>query len=228
MPAIDEGGGSPQQPLLIAEGLGRRIDQGWLYRALRLSIFPGECLAITGPVGAGKSLLMRLLAGLDPLDEGDVILLGKPQGDWDMPSYRANVVYMHQSPAFFEGTVEENLALPFALRIHRHRSFPGERAVELTKKLGLDARFLSKNAYSLSGGEAQVAALVRAMLLDPRILLMDEATSAMDLPTVVRAESLIREWLQEEPGRACLWVTHDQGQCERVASRDIALTGERQ
>lgn len=212
-------------PVLAAEGLGCRVARGWLFQALSFALAPGTCLALVAASGTGKTLLMRLLAGLDPLQAGEVRLQGKAQQDWFLPAYRARVMFLHQRAALGEATVQDSLKAPFALRQHRQRRFQPEQALAMAAALGQEAAFLGLPTASLSGGEAQLAALMRALLLEPQVLLLDEATSALDPETARRAESLVRGWLEARPERACLWASHDAGLRERVASRELSLPG---
>jgi len=224
------------EPILEARDLGRRAPGGgpWLLRGVSLALAPGDRLAVEGPTGAGKTVLLRALALLDPVTEGEVRFRGLPPADREVPTFRCRVAYLHQSPALAEGTVEENLRLPFGLAVHRNGGAdPGRgggydraRAVELLAALGRDEGFLGKEREDLSGGERQIAALVRLLQLEPEVLLLDEPTAALDPATTARAEELLTAWAGAA-GRAWIWVSHDPEQGARLADRRLRLDGGR-
>ena len=104
-----------------------------------------------------------------------------------------------------------------------HRKFDRRRAAELLSALGRDAAFLEKKVADLSGGEIQITALVRALQLDPTVLLLDEPTAALDGPTATAVEQLIDRWLTESGQRAMIWVSHNEAQAQRVGRTAIRM-----
>jgi putative ABC transport system ATP-binding protein len=212
-------------PLLEARDLTRRSREGAvLLDGVSLAIHRGERWGVTGPTGSGKTLLLRALALLDDVDGGDVLWNGNVVRDGDVPQFRRQVVYMHQRPALVEGTVEENLRLPFAFRVNRKRTFSRDRCVELLSQLHVDESFLKKPSHKLSGGESQITAIVRALQLDPALLLLDEPTASLDSRSTEQVERLIGVWFEEARGeRAVVWVTHQTEQGERVTDRQLQL-----
>lgn len=212
--------------LLRADGLGRRIGAAWIWRGLSLELGGGEQLAVVGPTGSGKSLLLRCLASLDAADEGTLAFGGRDFDDWDLPELRSRVVYLHQRPALWEGTVEDNLAAVYRLATHRRRHYDRGHAAELLAAFGRGESFLGKATADLSGGEQQITALVRALCIEPSVLLLDEASASMDAEATAQAEELIGRWVGEGHARAVAWTSHDAVQVSRVATRTLALTGE--
>jgi putative ABC transport system ATP-binding protein len=214
--------------LLKACGLGRRKAGGedWLLRGVCMAICPGDRLAVNGPSGSGKTLLLRALAMLDPLDEGVVQWKGQAVSGNDVPAYRRAVIYLHQRPALFQGSVEANLRYPFSFRINGGRSFDKDLILHLLESIGRAASFLEKLTRDLSGGEAQIVALLRALQFDPSILLLDEPTTSLDERTTRGIEELLGRWLSEAPAdRAFLWVSHDSDQVCRIADRCLRMQG---
>jgi len=213
-------------PLLEARHLSRRLPnrQGWLLEDIDLQLQAGERLAVVGPSGAGKTLLLRALALLDPLDRGEVCWYGQAIRRDRVPQFRGNVVYLHQRPALMGDTVEGALRQPFSLRLHQDQTFPRDGILQWLQELGRDEPFLDKRVRDLSGGESQITALLRAMQLEPSVLLLDEPTSAMDPTTSQAAETLIQRWHDQSPGaRALVWVSHDRPQSERLGTRTIFI-----
>ena len=213
-------------PLLEAQSLGRRRpgDDGWLLRDINVVVCPGQRVAVLGPTGAGKTLLMRALALLDPLDEGVLLARGHPVRSEAVPAFRSAVMYLHQRPALIEGNVETNLRYPFLFKVHRKRHFDRDRIVDLLQGLVRDGAFLEKLHRDLSGGEAQIVALLRALQLDPTVLLLDEPTASLDREAVRAIEGLVGRWYAEGAGRrAYLWVTHDPVQGDRVGDRILRM-----
>ncbi len=215
----------PGDSLLRAERLTRRSEDGAsLLDEASLELGAGDRLVVEGPTGAGKSVLLRALALLDPVQGGRVLWRGEPVADAEVPAFRSRVAYLHQNPALAEGTVEENLRAPFALRVHRECRFERGRAIELLAALGRGASFLDKAVSDLSGGERQASALVRVLALDPAVLLLDEPTASLDPETTARAEELIGRWAGGGAGaRAYVWVSHDRAQAGRVAGRRLRM-----
>src|SRR5829696_5963452 len=141
---------------LEARGIGRRQAgaDGWLLQDVSIAVRPGDRVAILGHSGAGKTLLLRALAMLDPLDEGTILWGGRAVEGEAVPSFRSEVIYLHQRPALLEGSVEENLRLAISLKIQRARRFDRGRIVGYLEEIGWNAHFLEKPHRDLSGGEA--------------------------------------------------------------------------
>ena len=191
---------------------------------ISLTIHGGERLALRGPSGSGKSLLMRALALLDPVDAGTVTWQGQRVLGAAVPAYRSEVVYLPQQAVVAEETVEEALRRPFLYRSHNTKTYAEQTTRDHLNQLGRPQTFLDKRAADLSGGEKQITALLRALALDPAILLLDEATSALDAKTTTAVEQLIDAWQNEKRSeRASLWVSHDAAQTGRVAERMLHI-----
>jgi putative ABC transport system ATP-binding protein len=174
------------------------------------------------PSGAGKTLLLRNLVLLDPLTTGDIRLSGKTPTEWGLPAYRSRVIYLPQRAVAFPGTVQANLQQAFTAKIHAHRRFDPVRIQAWLQQLGRDADFLSLEGARLSGGEVQLLALLRALQLDPQVLLLDEPTASLDAATTRQVEALIGQWLQQ-PNRACILTSHDANQINRVTTHQLHL-----
>lgn len=227
--------------MLRLSDAGRRIGDAWIWRHLDLSLGPGERLALVGPSGSGKTLLLRAVAALDELDEGRVSLEGRSLEEWSVPEYRTRVMYLPQEAALAEGTVEANVRAPFDFEVHAGKRFRRGRALELLEPLGRGEEFLAKRSEDLSGGERQIAALLRALLLEPRILLLDEPAASMDDALAGGAEALVDAWMRggsgsatrsgaaggpapsPDGGRAVIWTSHRGDRLERVTDRRIEL-----
>ncbi len=213
--------------LFSARALGRRRAdrQGWLLRGISVEVHAGDRVAVAGSSGAGKTLLLRAMSLLDPIDEGEVLWNDRPVANRQVNAFRSQVVYLHQRASLVEGSVEDVLRSPFLLYIHRQQQFDRDRVLDWLTALGRDAGFLSKWSGDLSGGEAQIVALLRVLQLDPAVLLLDEPTAAMDAATTHAAEQLVERWVADAANRrATVWVSHDAQKADRAAQRVIKLS----
>ena len=184
-------------------GLTRRFDANTVLDGLDLTIAPGEFVALLGRSGSGKSTLLRTLAGLDPVEQGEIA----------MPTRRA-VVF--QDPRLLPWKrVWHNVALGLHDRDPKARALSALREVELAHRA--DAWPLT-----LSGGEAQRAGLARALVRSPALLLLDEPFAALDALTRLRMQALVsRLWMTHKP--AVLLVTHDVDEAVLLADRALVL-----
>ena len=201
-----------------ADGHGRLLDD------VSLEVHAAQRLAVTGASGSGKTLLLRALTMLDPLDGGQVRFKGDLVHRDGIPEFRRQAIYLHQRAALMEEQVEAALRRPLKLFAHRRRRFDKDRITEWLGQLGRDESFLAKQVGDLSGGEIQIAALLRAVQLDPAVLLLDEPTAALDRQTTAAVEKLLSDWVAESPhSRAMVWVTHDARQARRVADKTLCM-----
>ncbi len=192
--------------ILEARNIGRATADGqnWLIRGISLAIRPGDRLALVGPSGSGKTVLLRALALLDPLDAGELLWRDRSVTRELVPQFRSRIVYLHQRPALIEGTVEDNLRYPFGFAVHKQRRYDGERIKLWLGMLGRTPDFLQKASRDLSGGELQITALLRAMQLEPDVLLLDEPTAALDHAATLAVQQCVEQWQRERSDRAQL------------------------
>lgn len=178
---------------------------------INLTIEKGSHLTITGPSGSGKSSLLRILAGLVSYNKGSLLFQGRDLKDMDPVLYRRQVSYCFQQPVLFGQTVRDNMIFPFEIR---NISFDQEKVLSALSRLNLGHEFLDKPIKELSGGEKQRVALVRNLLFEPQVLLLDEVSSGLDEKT----KKLVRTFLKElnSNGVTLIEVTHDQAELEQA------------
>ncbi|MDO5078518.1 MAG: ATP-binding cassette domain-containing protein [Streptococcus minor] len=178
---------------------------------ISLSIEKGSHLTITGPSGSGKSSLLKVLSSLVSHNSGTLLYQGQDVQHLDPVAYRRQVSYCFQQPVLFGQTVRDNLTFPFEIR---SLPFDMEKASSALNRLNLSSEFLDKPIKELSGGEKQRVALVRNLLFEPEVLLLDEVTSGLDEKT----KSLLRSFLQDlhQKGMTLIEVTHDQMELEQA------------
>lgn len=187
---------------------------------ITLRIQAGDRISLEGGSGSGKSLLLRSITQLEILNQGEFIWKGKPIQKADMPLYRSHVIYLHQRPSLGSGTVEDSLRQVFSLKIHQEKKFSESLIINYLADIGLDKGFLHKSIHNLSGGEAQITALLRAIQLNPEIILLDEPTAALDAEKAAAVEKIVNCWFSEaEHGRAYVWVTHNMEQAASVSNK---------
>lgn len=208
--------------LLHAAGINqmdRRTGQQILHD-IQFELRTGGRVSIQGPTGAGKTVFLRCLAMLDTPSSGMILWHGANVRASSIPRFRSRVIYLHQKPWVSRGTVKDNMLVPLRLRHHRHRTFSDEKVGQWLEILHRPPSFLLKQGQDLSGGEAQILALMRALQLDPDVLLLDEPTTALDESSRAAAEQLVNSWWQEDPAtRAFVWVSHDRAQLVRMTTR---------
>ena len=194
-----------ETPLLNTTQLGYELDGKAILKGITLSVEEGEFLTITGPSGSGKSTLLKIIASLLSPTEGTVSYQSKLVDDYEPTDYRKEVSYCFQTATLFGETVKDNLMFPFVIR---DQPFNEKKALDALKKVGLGAEYLTKSVNALSGGEKQRVALIRNVLFMPKVLLLDEVTSALDHENQEIIRNLIRN-LNHEQGVTILWVTHN-------------------
>lgn len=181
------------------------------------SVQRGEFVCLVGPSGCGKSTLLRIVAGLIPPSEGQVIIEGQSQ---TAPSSKIGLVF--QQPTLLPWrTVSENIALPLQMEGRRGTSVH-VRVLDLLRLVGLED-FGRELPANLSGGMAQRAAIARALAQSPEVLLLDEPFGALDALTREHmAVELLRIW--ERTHRTVLMVTHNVEEAALLADRVVVLS----
>ncbi len=187
----------------FAYGDGRQV-----LRDISFCVNPGERVALIGKSGSGKSTLARLLVRIAEPSSGEITLEGAPTTDYSLRSLRGTIAYVPQHPVLFSGTIRDNLLYgnPDAGEIEI------ERAVEATQLRGVLNRLpagldtvLGPEASRLSGGERQRMAIARALLCHSAVLLLDESTSALDMPT---EQALLRSIADFNSDQGMLIISH--------------------
>ena len=212
--------------LIETRALTRRDErrQTLLLQPTDFSLNRADRVSITGSSGSGKSVFLRALALLDAPTSGQVLWNGQPIANTEIPHYRSHISYLSQRPALIEGTVEDNLRFPFSLKTLRQRRFDPAAVTALLEHAGKTPGFLGKNAADLSGGEAQVASLIRTLQLNPEVLLLDEPTAALDPTSSRDVEALINAWFGADSDRAYIWVSHDLEQARRMSEIHLQMS----
>ncbi|MBL3593431.1 MAG: ATP-binding cassette domain-containing protein [Synergistaceae bacterium] len=165
--------------------------------ALAGQVQPRSVLEIKGPSGAGKSTLLRVLARLSPFEEGNITFRGKPSSTVAAPLWRRQVQYLHQQPVLVDGTVEDNLRLPWSLKGYQEVPRPEEDDLfSALERLSLDGSLLHRDSRLLSGGEKARVALARSFLAGPTVLLLDEPTASLDEESRKALLKALRQWLE--------------------------------
>ncbi|HET9784429.1 MAG TPA: ABC transporter ATP-binding protein [Terriglobales bacterium] len=228
------------RPALALSGVGARTGDRWILRAVDLSVSRGEMVAVVGPSGAGKSTLARLALGLSPAAEGTVRVEGQA---WDhlSPSdqrrLRPAIGYVQQDPQraldpamTVAAVVCEGLELQGVSGTplgwgRRRQEWRKRQASPWLERVGLDAGLADRYPHELSGGQRQRVAIARAMITQPRLLVADEPSAALDAGTGVQVMGLL-EGLQRERNLAVLLVTHQLAQAAAYAQRLAVLAAE--
>ncbi len=206
--------------MLELQGISKSWRTRTLLQGVDLQVAPGETVAILGPSGSGKSSLLKIVAGLEPMDAGRVLFDG--QDISALPPERRRFALMFQDFALFPHLdVQDNVAFGLMEQGLR-RAEARVLARALLERFGLLA-LAKARVMRLSGGEQQRVALARALITRPRVLLLDEPFSALDAELRLQLRGEFQQRIAEH-GMASILVTHDETEARAMGTRGFRLT----
>lgn len=215
-------------PLLSVEDLSVHFRAGTsLLKAVdrvRFEIAPGETLALVGESGSGKSSLARALVGLNPVESGQARLRGEPitgLSRRDRRRFRSEMQLIFQDPHASLNprfTIAQTLAEPLLLHGKATRGNVETKVGDLLEQVGLASELRSRYPHEFSGGQRQRISIARALAVEPKLLVCDEVTSALDVSIQAQILELLRS-MQHKLGLSYLFITHDLGVVRYIAHR---------
>lgn len=196
---------------------------GLILDGLSFEIQEGEFFVLVGPSGSGKTTTLKLINRLIEQTDGDIYFEDKRLKDYDLRELRLKTGYVLQQIALFPNlTVSENIALIPEMKNFDKKEIK-EKTEDLLKKVGLDPKhYMNRLPKELSGGEKQRVGILRAIIANPKILLMDEPFSALDPISKVQLQDLIKT-LHNEYKMTTVFVTHDMDEALKLADRICIL-----
>jgi len=200
----------------------------WVLNNVAMSLKTGETVALLGRSGCGKSTLARLLVGLESPSQGDVFWQGAPLSQLNRfrkKAFRREIQMVFQdaiSAVNPRKTVSEILREPMRHLLSLSKAEQMARARDLLRAVELDDTLLTQRPPQLSGGQLQRVCLARALAVEPRLLILDEAVSNLDLVLQANVIRLLKK-LQQQFGTACLFITHDLRLVERFCDRVMVM-----
>ena len=200
--------------MLELKNISKKFKDRQILSDFNLTVEENKILAIVGPSGGGKTTLLRMLAGLEKIDSGEIIYNGEPLPIDELEKRKLLGFVFQDFQLFPHLTVLENLVLSPIKTMNMAKNDAEKKAIELLEKLGLDKQ-VNNYPTSLSGGQKQRVALARAMMIDPKIIGYDEPTSALDPELRLEVEKLILK--NRELGITQIVVTHDLQFAENIA-----------
>jgi NitT/TauT family transport system ATP-binding protein len=209
--------------LLSIRELGKRfLSRGTIVRAVEnvsLDIQQGEFVTIVGPSGCGKSTVLNILAGLYPPSSGEILIEGKP-----VSGLNPEIGYITQQDNLLPWrTLRNNVLLPIEFREGGVNEKAQERVSALIKRVGLSG-FENHYPHELSGGMRQRANIIRTLVYNPRVILMDEPFGPLDAQTRLTLQNqLLQLW--EEERKTIIFITHDLTEAIALADRVVVMTG---
>ena len=214
-----------QEIPIETENLSKAFGSQKVLNGVNLQVTSGETLAVLGRSGTGKSVLLKLLIGLQKPDSGTIKIHGKDLAGLDLGQLndiRQRIGFLFQQAALYDSmTVEENVAFPLRRRGGEAASQQKEKVQELLKSVGMEQHG-HKMPSQISGGMQKRVGLARALVLDPDILLFDEPTAGLDPITAAEIGDLIVE-LREKRKLTAVVVTHDIRGAKAFADRLVLL-----
>ncbi|UXI02859.1 spermidine/putrescine ABC transporter ATP-binding protein PotA [Photobacterium sp. TY1-4] len=206
-------------PVIQLKGLSKSFDGKQIITGLDLNVNDGEFLTILGPSGCGKTTVLRLIAGFENADAGDIVIAGSHVTD--LPAEQRHVNTVFQSYALFPHmTVFDNVA--FGLRMQKVAERDIEpRVMEALRMVQLD-EYAPRKPHQLSGGQQQRVAIARAVVNKPKVLLLDESLSALDYKLRKQMQIELKQ-LQRKLGITFIFVTHDQEEALSMSDRIIVM-----
>jgi len=227
------------EPLLAAEHLVKRFGGGRSWNGRRrptllavddvsLAVMPGTTLGIVGESGSGKSTVAKMLTGLVAPSAGRIVLEGRPIGGRtaaDRRRFHRTVQLVFQDPASAlnpRKTVRRIVRGPLEALTDLDRRQRRERVDELMDLVGLRPEFADRYPHEFSGGQAQRIAIARALAVEPPLLVLDEAVSALDVSIQAQVLALLKD-LQRRLGQAYVFISHDLAVVEALASHVLVM-----
>jgi len=208
------------EPLVTFRNVEKRFDDFVAVRDMTLDIHEGEFLAIMGSSGCGKTTTLRMLAGLETPTGGEIHIGGRLMND--VKPHERDTPLVWQSLALFPFlTARENVEFGLKMR-GVDKSERKRRALDWLERMQI-SEFAERNVATLSGGQKQRVALARSLVMEPRMLLLDEPLSALDANLVIRMQGVLTK-LQKELGITFVYVTHSQSEAFAMADRVVIMS----
>jgi alpha-glucoside transport system ATP-binding protein len=201
----------------VGKSYGPGID---VLQNINLDIETGELIVFVGPSGCGKSTLLRMIAGLEKITAGALLIDGEPMND--VPPAQRGIAMVFQSYALYPHmTVRDNMA--FALKLAKKPATEIDAAVNRAAKVLQLDQYLDRLPKALSGGQRQRVAIGRSIVRDPKVYLFDEPLSNLDASLRVATRIEIAQLKESMPNSTMIYVTHDQVEAMTLASRIVVL-----
>jgi dipeptide transport system ATP-binding protein len=223
-------------PVVVARNLSRHYEvggglfaKGKVVRALSeasFDLYPGKTLAVVGESGCGKSTLARLITMIEPPTEGEFSIAGMPATPENAAALRTSVQIVFQDPyGSLNPRQRVGAILEEPLKINRPDITPADReakARDMLRMVGLRAEHFDRYPHMFSGGQRQRIAVARALMLDPKVLVLDEPVSALDLSIQSQILNLLVD-LQDRLGLAYLFISHDLSVVRHMADDVVVM-----